>query len=198
MILPMPSKKPAILTMSNRENVDIPVNPRTRRPVGYAFVTVSNSDEADRAMSQLSGNEILDRKVSIQRARADEMKAPDPGTTAAQEGASTTRDERMEGYHGIRSVEAEKEIEEDNILRETSQIGSPQDVQAAPPMNWNAVNTTKIRTTLGGNVGKIKDLVDDPSLANGGREKAGGLSNRDLGKLILLLVSTAINGYLGY
>lgn len=184
--------------MSNRENVEIPVNPRTQRPVGYAFVTVSNPDEADRAISQLSGNEILNRKVSIQRARAEEMKASDPGTSAGQEGASTTRSELMEGYHGIRSVEAEEETEEDNILREASKIVSPQDVQAAPPMNWNAVNTTKIRTTLGGNVGKIRDLVDDPSLANGGRKKAGGLSNRDLGKLILLLVSTAINGCLGY
>lgn len=58
-------------------------------------------------------------------------------------------------------------------------------------MNWNSVNTTKIRTTLG----KVKDSVDEPSLANGGRKEAEGYSDRDLGELILLLVSKAIYRY---
>ena len=42
-------------------------------------------------------------------------------------------------------------------------------IKAAPPVNWNAVNTisTKIRTTLGGNVGKPKDLANGPNLVNG-------------------------------
>ena len=42
-------------------------------------------------------------------------------------------------------------------------------VKAAPPVNWNAVNTnrTKIRTTLGGNVSKVNDLAIGANLVNG-------------------------------
>ena len=41
-------------------------------------------------------------------------------------------------------------------------------IKAAPPVNWNAVNTlsTKIRTTLGGNVGKPKDSTNGANLVN--------------------------------
>lgn len=179
--------------MTNRESVTIPVNPRTSRPVGYAFVTVSTSDEADRATSQLSGNEILERKVSVQCARAEEMKAAGPGTTAAEEGAYTKKRKRKEGYHGDTRVKVGEESEGNNLLREISETILPQDVQTAAPMNWNAVNTTKIRTTLGGSVGKIKDLIDEPSLANGDQKevRGEGHSNRELSEWILFLVSTA-------
>jgi RNA recognition motif-containing protein len=51
------------------ESTSIPVNPRTNRPVGYAFVDFTSAPEADRAISELSGKEILDRKVSVQLAR---------------------------------------------------------------------------------------------------------------------------------
>ncbi|CAD0018975.1 unnamed protein product, partial [Aureobasidium pullulans] len=40
----------------------IPTNPRTTRPVGYAFVDVSTPTEAERAISELNGKTILDRK----------------------------------------------------------------------------------------------------------------------------------------
>ena len=42
-------------------------------------------------------------------------------------------------------------------------------IKAAPPVNWNPVNTiaTKIRTTLGGNLGKPKDLANGANLVNG-------------------------------
>ncbi|KAF3344275.1 Putative aspartic-type endopeptidase OPSB [Verticillium dahliae VDG2] len=46
------------------ESVSIPKNPRTDRPVGYAFVDLSTPTEAERAISELSGKEILERKVS--------------------------------------------------------------------------------------------------------------------------------------
>ena len=98
----------------------------------------------------------------------------------------------MEGYHCNRNVKIEEEIEENEIPRETFKIVSPQTVQAAPPVNWNVVNTTKIRTTLGGSIGKVKNLVDEPSLTDGGRKESEGNSNRDLGQLILLLVSMAV------
>ena len=165
--------------MNYRENVTIHVNPRTRRPVGYAFVTVSTSSEADRAISQLSGNQILERKVSIQRARAGETQAPDPGTVRVEEEAHTARSKHIEGYHNDGSVKVQEGIEENNKLSENFETTSPQDLKAALPVNWNAVNTRKIRTTLGGSVSKVKNSVDELNLANGSRKEAE--NNRDLG-----------------
>ncbi|KAK5998282.1 Single-stranded TG1-3 DNA-binding protein [Cladobotryum mycophilum] len=54
------------------ESVSIPKNPRTDRPVGYAFVDLSTPNEAERAITELSGQEILERKVSVQLARKPE------------------------------------------------------------------------------------------------------------------------------
>lgn len=51
------------------ETVSIPTNPRTTRPVGYAFLDVSTSTEAQRAINDMNGQTILDRKVSVQLAR---------------------------------------------------------------------------------------------------------------------------------
>ena len=50
-----------------------PKNPRTDRPVGYAFVDLSTPSEAERAIAELSGKEILERKVSVQLARKPEQ-----------------------------------------------------------------------------------------------------------------------------
>ncbi|KAL8784065.1 MAG: hypothetical protein Q9213_004192 [Squamulea squamosa] len=57
--------------------VDIPINPRTSRAVGYAFVDLLQPEEAPRAVSQLSGKQIIERKVSVQIARDIKAK-PDP------------------------------------------------------------------------------------------------------------------------
>ncbi|KAG6004708.1 hypothetical protein E4U54_000493 [Claviceps lovelessii] len=57
------------------ESVSIPKNPRTDRPVGYAFVDLSTPTEAERAIAELSGKEILERKVSVQLARKPESAA---------------------------------------------------------------------------------------------------------------------------
>lgn len=54
------------------ETTSIPTNPRTTRPVGYAFVDVSTPTEAERAVNDLNGKSILDRKVSVQLARKPE------------------------------------------------------------------------------------------------------------------------------
>lgn len=51
------------------ESVSIPNNPRTGRPVGYAFVDLTNQADAEKAISELSGKEVLQRKVSVQPAR---------------------------------------------------------------------------------------------------------------------------------
>ncbi|KAI9696464.1 MAG: hypothetical protein M1836_005742 [Candelina mexicana] len=65
------------------ESTSIPTNPRTTRPVGYAFVDVSTAAEAERAISELSGKEILERKVSVQLARQ-----PEPAGERGEGGAS--------------------------------------------------------------------------------------------------------------
>lgn len=55
-----------------RESTSIPTNPRTTRPVGYAFVDLVTAEEAEKAIADLSGKSILDRKVSVQLARKPE------------------------------------------------------------------------------------------------------------------------------
>jgi RNA recognition motif-containing protein len=57
---------------SYSESTSIPKNPRTDRPVGYAFVDLATAAEADKAIAELSGKEILERKVSVQLARKPE------------------------------------------------------------------------------------------------------------------------------
>ncbi|KAF2787752.1 RNA-binding domain-containing protein [Melanomma pulvis-pyrius CBS 109.77] len=69
------------------ESTTIPTNPRTSRPVGYAFVALSTPTEAERAIAELNGKAILDRKVSIQLARTPEAHAEGSGSGA--EGAGT-------------------------------------------------------------------------------------------------------------
>ena len=54
------------------ESTSIPTNPRTSRPVGYAFVDLSTPSEAERAIAELNGQTILDRKVSVQLAKKPE------------------------------------------------------------------------------------------------------------------------------
>jgi len=51
------------------ESTSIPTNPRTNRAVGYAFVDLTTKEEADLAIAELSGKEVLERKVSVQLAR---------------------------------------------------------------------------------------------------------------------------------
>ncbi|KAG0129003.1 hypothetical protein HOY82DRAFT_488800 [Tuber indicum] len=58
------------------ESISIPTNPRTSRAVGYAFVDVTTKEEAERAIAELSGKEVLERKVSVQLARK-------PGTSGS-------------------------------------------------------------------------------------------------------------------
>lgn len=75
---------------NDSESTSIPTNPRTSRPVGYAFVDLSTPSEAQRAISELSGKEVCERKVSVQLARKPET-AADKAEAAASGG---------EGYSG--------------------------------------------------------------------------------------------------
>lgn len=74
------------------ETTSIPTNPRTTRPVGYAFVDVSTPSEAERAVNELNGKSIMDRKVSVQLARK-----PEESAAAA---TSNTNGEAAEGEAG--------------------------------------------------------------------------------------------------
>lgn len=85
----------SMLTAMDSETTSIPTNPRTTRPVGYAFVDLSTADEAQRAISELSGKEILERKVSVQLARK-------PETAAEKAEAAASGGEGVSGNEGRR------------------------------------------------------------------------------------------------
>ncbi|TID15327.1 RNA-binding domain-containing protein [Venturia nashicola] len=73
------------------ETVSIPTNPRTTRPVGYAFVDLSTPSEAERAIASLNSQNILDRKVSIQLARKPEASAEGAGSGGEGGSGNETR-----------------------------------------------------------------------------------------------------------
>ena len=76
------------------ETTSIPTNPRTTRPVGYAFVDLSTADEAQKAIQELAGKFILERKVSVQLARKPE--------TAAEKQAAAASGAEGSGGEGTR------------------------------------------------------------------------------------------------
>ena len=78
-----------ILTVGS-ESTSIPVNPRTSRPVGYAFVDLKKADDAQKAIDSLSGKDILERKVSVQLARKPDAEAPKT-TETTEEGSDRKR-----------------------------------------------------------------------------------------------------------
>ncbi|KAF7586554.1 hypothetical protein BBP40_008676 [Aspergillus hancockii] len=83
------------------ESVSIPVNPRTNRPVGYAFVDLATAHEATSAIGELSGKEILQRKVSVQLARKPEpAEAKAEGAASGGEGASGNEGRRRNNGRG--------------------------------------------------------------------------------------------------
>ncbi|KAJ5287252.1 hypothetical protein N7478_002938 [Penicillium angulare] len=82
------------------ESTSIPVNPRTNRPVGYAFVDLATAHEATAAIEKLSGKEILSRKVSVQLARKPEPAEAKEGAGSGGEGASGTEGRKRTGGRG--------------------------------------------------------------------------------------------------
>lgn len=85
-------------TFMASESASIPKNPRTDRPVGYAFVDLSTPTEAERAIAELSGKEILERKVSVQLARKPEPAAEKvEGTNGEGSGEGARRRQSTRG-----------------------------------------------------------------------------------------------------
>lgn len=77
------------------ESTSIPTNPRTTRPVGYAFVDLTTAEEAQKAIEALSGQSILDRKVSVQLARK-----PETQEEKAAKGENTDTNRRRSSGRG--------------------------------------------------------------------------------------------------
>ena len=84
-----------MLTRTLSETTSIPTNPRTARPVGYAFVDLSTAEDAQKAIADLAGKYILDRKVSVQLARK-------PETAAEKQAAAASGGEGVSGGEGRR------------------------------------------------------------------------------------------------
>ncbi|KAM5472419.1 hypothetical protein MauCBS54593_003010 [Microsporum audouinii] len=85
----------------NVESTSIPVNPRTDRPVGYAFVDLATAQEAQDAIAALTGKEILERKVSVQLARK-------PEEQKQQKEQKEQKDKETSGNEGTSGTEGRK------------------------------------------------------------------------------------------
>lgn len=121
------------------ENISIIFNSRTSRPVGYAFVDFDTSEAADSAVSQLSGGEILARKVNIQKPRKSGKLNSTPTTVAGAAESDATNDD-VQGHDRA----AHEEVNQGAFV----QIQTPA-TDPVQPSNWNPVNNIRIRTTLG-------------------------------------------------
>ncbi|KAI5843403.1 hypothetical protein DFP73DRAFT_80782 [Morchella snyderi] len=75
------------------ESSSIPTNPRSNRPVGYAFVDLKTKEEAERAIAELSGKEVSERKVSVQVAKK-------PGTAASKREAYNNHSDEQQQEDG--------------------------------------------------------------------------------------------------
>lgn len=71
------------------QSVRIPTNPRTARPVGYAFVDLYIPSQLEQAVDELNGKSLLERKVSIQLAKPGS--ATPTRATSEESGAATVK-----------------------------------------------------------------------------------------------------------
>lgn len=140
----------------------IPTKPRTSRSVGFAFIDFATPQAADSARLQLSGEEILARKVSIQLARKPVMTST----------AGTATDDRINGADGHMKDEESQHKSAGNAN------ATKTDIYHA--LSWNPINGIRIRTTLGGSLGKGE-------IANEGEQDTGQKSPepQTTGKLVI-------------
>ena len=92
------------------------MNPRSQRPVGYAFVDLATPEEATAAIKDLSGHEILNRKVSVQQARKPDQE----GNTGKKAGGRGRFRGRSGRRVGGRSRHPKKEEGEEDKNEETA------------------------------------------------------------------------------
>ncbi|KAG5991489.1 hypothetical protein E4U52_003587 [Claviceps spartinae] len=142
------------------ESVSIPKNPRTDRPVGYAFVDLSTPSEAERAIAELSGKDILERKVSVQLARKPETTAEKAdGVNGDASGADGSRRRvsgrgrgrgRGRGGRGVRGGRAGGAVED------------KKDGETAPADAANDATTTPADAAGNSEVQPLKDITNQP------------------------------------
>ena len=129
------------------ESTSIPVNPRTARPVGYAFVDLATATEAQRAIAELSGKEVMDRKVSVQLAQKPKTAAgfnagdaPLPAVDAAYVPSSTM--EAPPNMKRSRSGYSQSFVDEPNPTRHLSRapLATAPRSQGPPPSGSHAVD----------------------------------------------------------
>ncbi|EXL88961.1 hypothetical protein FOPG_00445 [Fusarium oxysporum f. sp. conglutinans race 2 54008] len=134
------------------ESVSIPKNPRTDRPVGYAFVDLSTPTEAERAIEELSGKEILERKVSVQLARkpepAGEKSDGANGEGSGAEGSRRRASGRGRGRgrgRGGRTARAGREGAEKKEGETTEAVAATEDAAPAAAAPATAETKTQAR-----------------------------------------------------
>ncbi|KAF5661522.1 Single-stranded TG1-3 DNA-binding protein [Fusarium circinatum] len=139
------------------ESVSIPKNPRTDRPVGYAFVDLSTPTEAERAIEELSGKEILERKVSVQLARKPEPAGEKPeganGEGSGAEGSRRRASGRGRGRgrgRGGRTARAGREGAEKKEGETTEAVAATEDAApaAAAPATAEVLPLTDITNKI--------------------------------------------------
>lgn len=145
------------------ESVSIPKNPRTDRPVGYAFVDLSTPSEAERAIEELSGKEILERKVSVQLARKPEPAGEKAADAANGEGSGGEGSRRRasgrgrgrgrgrggRGARGGRAGEAGEEKKEGETGAADAQATAATDADATTETSKNQARAPRERRERG-------------------------------------------------
>ncbi|EWG42213.1 hypothetical protein FVEG_04107 [Fusarium verticillioides 7600] len=138
--------------LATSESVSIPKNPRTDRPVGYAFVDLSTPTEAERAIEELSGKEILERKVSVQLARkpepAGEKSEGANGEGSGAEGSRRRASGRGRGRgrgRGGRTARAGREGAEKKEGETTEAVAATEDAAPAAAAPATAETKTQAR-----------------------------------------------------
>ena len=151
----------------------------------------SNSRKRSRNAAKLGHQDVRDF-VPVGASFSTSAVPIDETRGSGDDGSQKDLDVNTETLSGYKPYGEPEEIEKNQMLHQVSETTLPHDVQVAPPVKWNAVNTTKIRTTLGGSVGKFKVLANELTITNGDKKEIEGRSSRDAGQSAPFLVSTVI------
>ncbi|KAI5298937.1 ribose-phosphate pyrophosphokinase [Ascosphaera pollenicola] len=107
------------------------MNPRTNRPVGYAFVDLASVEQAQAAIAALSGNEILERKVSVQVAQKPDLHKDGDNGEGRKRGQNRTRG-RGRGRGGRLGRSGRRN--QQNTEGEAAQSGNEQTATTTAPL----------------------------------------------------------------
>lgn len=153
------------------EEVTIPVNPRTDRPVGYAVVNVTTSKAVKDAIKYLSGKTILERQVSAQLACAPEG-TPEAGSALDDEKPARKRNRGRGRGRGKGKAQSPAYVAVRAELQNTTIGGTPgdqtlpqikikreEDTKSVPPQMTRRASQTKYHKMTGGTPSTTKVMV---------------------------------------